>query len=189
MGGPGNVTKLLREWESGSQEALNNLMAVVYEELRALARRHMRNESPGHTLRATAMVNEVYLRLVGSDAIFADRVHFFAVSARMLRRILVDHARASRRDKRGGDAVHFSLDESLDSVCSPEQFLELNLALDRLSSFDERKATLIEYLFFGGMTRDEAAAALHISPATVDREVKMGKAWLQKELRASADAP
>jgi RNA polymerase sigma factor (TIGR02999 family) len=181
------VTQLLRQWGSGSKEALDELMPVVYEQLRKLASRCLRAERPDHTLRATALVHEAYLRLVDADVAWEDRVHFYAVSARMLRRILVDHAKAHRRDKRGGGAEKITLDEAV--MIGPQAdagILDLDEALVRLAAHDQRKSELIELLFFGGLTYDEAAGALKISPATVHRELTMAKAWLHRELTQRA---
>jgi RNA polymerase sigma factor (TIGR02999 family) len=177
------VTQLLQQWGSGNKAALDELMPVVYEQLRKLASRCLRAERPDHTLRATALVNEAYLRLVDADVAWQDRVHFFAVSARLLRRILVDHAKAHKRDKRGGGAEKISLDEAV--LVGPQVsggIVELDEALQRLAAHDQRKGELVELLFFGGLTYDETAAALSISPATVHRELKMAKAWLHREL-------
>ncbi len=177
------VTRLLQEWGSGDKAALDELMPVVYEQLRKLASRCLRAERPDHTLRATALVHEAYLRLVDADVTWQDRVHFFAVSARLLRRILVDHAKAGNRQKRGGGAEKVTLDEAL--LVGPQVtggIVELDEALQRLAAHDPRKSELIELLCFGGLTYDEAAAALKISPATVHRELKMAKAWLHHEL-------
>ncbi len=181
------VTQLLQQWGSGNKAALDELMPVVYEQLRKLAGRCLRAERPDHTLRATALVNEAYLRLVDADVAWQDRVHFFAVSARLLRRILVDHAKAHNRDKRGGGAEKISLVEAV--LVGPQAtggIVELDEALQRLATHDQRKSELIELLFFGGLTYDETAAALNISPATVHRELKMAKAWLHRELTHNA---
>ncbi len=177
------VTQLLQQWGSGNKEALDELMPIVYEQLRKLASKCLRAERPDHTLRATALVNEAYLRLVDADVAWEDRVHFFAVSARLLRRILIDHAKAHKRDKRGGGAEKVELDEAV--LVGPQatgDILELDEALQRLSTLDQRKGALVELLFFGGLTYDEAAAAMEISPATVHRELTMAKAWLYREL-------
>jgi RNA polymerase sigma factor (TIGR02999 family) len=184
------VTRLLKEWGSGNKAALDELMPVVYQQLRKLASICLRSERPDHTLRATALVHEAYLRLVDADVAWEDRVHFFAVSARLLRRILVDHAKANKRQKRGGGAATISLDEAI--MIGPQTtggIVELDEALQRLAVHDRRKSDIIELLCFGGLTYDEAAAALNISPATVHRELKMAKAWLHRELtRDSASA-
>src|SRR5579864_444543 len=177
------VTQLLQQWSGGNKQALDELMPFVYDQLRKLATNCLRSERPDHTLRATALVNEAYLRLVDADVAWQDRVHFFAVSARLLRRILVDHAKAHNRDKRGGGAEKLTLDEAI--LVGPQAaggIVELDEALQRLAVHDQRKSELIELLFFGGLTYDETAAALKISPATVHRELKMAKAWLHQEL-------
>jgi RNA polymerase sigma factor (TIGR02999 family) len=176
------VTKLLREWGAGSKEALDQLMPLVYDQLRKLASRCLASERPGHTLRATALVNEAYLRLVDSGVDFHDRVHFYAVAARVLRHILVDHARSRDRQIRGGGAQKLTLDEAI--LVSSEQpgLVDLDEALQRLSARDRRKSEVVELLYFGGLTYDETAVALGISPATVHRELRMAKAWLYSEL-------
>ncbi len=181
------VTQLLRQWSNGDKQALDQLMPFVYDQLRRLAANCLRAERPDHTLRATALVNEAYMRLVDSDVAWQDRVHFFAVSARMLRRILVDHAKSNNRQKRGGEFQKIPLDEAI--IVGPEGdkgIVELDEALKRLAVQDQRKSELIELLFFGGLTYDEAAAALKISPATVHRELTLAKAWLYRELGQGA---
>src|ERR1035438_9438103 len=178
------VTRLLREWGSGNKAALDELMPVVYQQLRKLASICLRSERPDHTLRATALVHEAYLRLVDADVAWQDRVHFFAVSARLLRRVLVDHAKANSRQKRGGGVETIALDEAV--MIGPQTtggIMDLDAALQRLAALDQRKSQIIELLCFGGLTYDEAAAALRISPATVHRELKMAKAWLHRELK------
>ncbi|MFZ3339879.1 MAG: sigma-70 family RNA polymerase sigma factor [Terriglobales bacterium] len=177
------VTDLLQQWGNGDKDALDQLMPIVYEQLHKLASNCLRSERPDHTLRATALVHEAYLRLVDSDVTFQDRVHFYAVSARMLRRILVDHAKTKNRQKRGGEFDKVPLDEAI--VIGPQAdrgIIELDDAMKRLAVQDQRKSDLIELLFFGGLTYDEAAAALKISPATVHRELTLAKAWLYREL-------
>ena len=181
------VTQLLQQWSNGNKQALDELMPVVYDQLRKLASNCLRSERPDHTLRATALVHEAYVRLVDSDVAWQDRVHFFAVSARMLRRILVDHAKSRNRDKRGGEFEKIPLDEAV--MVGPQSdkgIVELDDALKRLATQDQRKSELIELLFFGGLTYDEAAAALKISPATVHRELILAKAWLYRELNQGA---
>lgn len=158
-------------------------MECVYPQLRALAARYMSSESAGHTLSATALVHEAYLKILGADVSWNDRVHFFAVSARVMRRILVDHAKANRREKRGGAAPKVSLEDAIVVSPEPEQrLLDLDEALKTLSTMDQRKADLIELLYFGGMTQSEAAAVLNISEATVQRDVRLAKAWLYRAL-------
>jgi RNA polymerase sigma factor (TIGR02999 family) len=178
------VTRLLKQWGEGDKQALDRLMPLVYDQLRSLAGRCLAG-GPENTLRATALVNEAYVRLVHSDLTFNDRVHFFAVAARLLRHILVDHARGLNRQKRGAGAGKLTFDEAvLISPETPSGILDLDEALSRLAALDKRKADVIELLFFGGLTYDEVAAALQISAATVHRELRMAKAWLHKELAA-----
>jgi RNA polymerase sigma factor (TIGR02999 family) len=158
-------------------------MPLVYDQLHRLAAKCLRGERPNHTLRATALVNEAYLRLVDANVDWQDRVHFFAISARILRRILVDHAKANRSQKRGGGEEKLQFDEAV--MVGPKNesgIIELDLALQRLAEHDRRKSEIVELLCFGGLTYDEAAAALKISPATVHRELKMAKAFLHREL-------
>ncbi len=181
-----DVTVLLQQWRGGDHEALDQLMPIVYDELRRLAARCLQSERPGHTLRATALVHEAYLRLMDADIGWQDRAHFYAVSARVVRRILVEYARTHSRQKRGGGEVPIPLDEAV--LIGPEAastVLDLDEALQRLAALDERKSEIIQLLFFGGLTYDETAAALDISPATVHRELKLAKAWLHRELAQS----
>jgi RNA polymerase sigma factor (TIGR02999 family) len=179
------VTRLLKQWGAGDKQALDRLMPLVYDQLRSLAGRCLASGGRENTLRATALVNEAYLRLAQSDLTFNDRVHFFAVAARLLRHILVDHARGLNRQKRGAGAEKMPLDEAvLISPETPSAILDLDEALSRLEALDKRKADVIELLFFGGLTYDEVSVALEISPATVHRELRMAKAWLHKELAA-----
>ena len=177
------VTRLLKEWSGGNKAALDELMPLVYQQLRKLASICLNAERPDHTLRATALVHEAYIRLVNADVAWQDRVHFFAVCARLLRRILVDHARIHHRQKRGGGAETISLDDAV--IIGPQtaaEIVALDEALQRLAAHDRRKSEIVELLCFGGLTYDEAAAALKISPATIDREMRMAKAWLHREL-------
>jgi RNA polymerase sigma factor (TIGR02999 family) len=180
---PESVTRLLREWGAGDKSALDELMPVVYDQLRRLAGKCLRAERPDHTLRATALVNEAYLRLVDANVAWQDRVHFFAVAATVLRRILVDHAKANHRKKRGGGAAKVELDEAvLVGRQSEAGIIELDLALQRLAECDMRKSQIVELLCFGGLTHEETAAALRISTSTVERELKMARAFLHREL-------
>ncbi len=177
------VTRLLEQWRNGDENAVNELMPLLYDELRSLANRQMSGERVSHTLQATAVVNEAYLRLVGSDIPFQDRKHFFAVAARTMRRVLVDHAKGKNRQKRGSGQPKVTLEEAM--ILTPEPAFDLsNLdeALTRLEAQDERKAKIVELHFFGGLTYDEVAEALEISPATVHRELRLAKAWLYREL-------
>ncbi len=183
------VTRLLHQWRDGDRKALDELMPAVHRQLHSLASRCLRGGRPEETMRATALVNEAYLRLLAGNVSFQDRVHFFAVSARILRNILVDHARAEQRQKRGGGAVVLSLDEALEigPASSSSEMVNLDDALRLLAGKDPRKSELVELIYFGGLTYDEAAAALSVSPATVHRELRMAKAWLRREL--SKDGP
>lgn len=178
-----DVTQLLVRWRSGDHAALEELVPVVYDELRRVATRRLRAERPGHTLAPTDLVHEAYARLVDSDVAWQDRAHFFAVAAGTMRRILVDHARARSSQKRGGDAARVTLDDQLAIESDdPEKLLALHAAIERLGDFDARKAQVIELLFFGGLNYNETAEALGVSAATVDRDLRLAKAWLQREL-------
>jgi RNA polymerase sigma factor (TIGR02999 family) len=184
MGSPEAVTRLLQAWRGGDQAALNGLMPIVYDQLRLIAGNYFKSEAPGHTLQATAVVHEAFLRLAGSDVEWRDRAHFLAIAASTMRRILVDHARSNRRDRRGGGAVAFSLEEAIVVSSEPNaQVVRLDDALTALAALDERKARILEFMYFGGLTYAETAEALAISEATVHRELKMAKAWLRHELR------
>ena len=182
---PPNPTSLLLAWARGDQSALDQLMPLVEDELRQLARRHMARERVGHTLQATALVNEAYLRLIEVKQVqWQNRAHFFAMASRVMRRILVDAARAHRYQKRGGGAERVSLDEAL--VVSPEprqELIALDDALNALAAFDARKSQVVEMRFFGGLTIEETAEALQVSRDTVKRDWKMAKLWLLRELR------
>ena len=174
-----DVTKLLQQWRGGDREALDQLMPIVYDELRRLSARCLRAERPGHTLRATALVHEAYLQLMDADIGWQDRAHFYAVAARVVRRILVEYARKHSRQKRGGGEIPVPLDEAV--LVGPEAastVLDLDEALQRLAVLDSRKSDIVQLLFFGGLTYDETAAALDISPATVHRELKLAKIGL-----------
>lgn len=179
-----NVTRLLADWRAGDHQALDALAPYIYDELRLLAKGYMGRERASHTLQATALVHEAYVRLVDMDISFKDRSHFLAVTARMMRRMLVDHARKKNRQKRGGSASNLELHESL--VLSPEsepEILELDEALEQLSKIDPRSAQVIELLFFGGLTYDEAATALDISRSALFKELQFAKAWLKKTMQ------
>ena len=179
-----DVTGLLLSWRQGDAEALDRLVPLVYEELRRVARRHLRREQPGHALQATALVHEVYMRLVDVDRLtLKNRTHFFAVAAKLMRQILVDHARLQRAGKRGGGVTMLSLDEvSPAARATSVDVLALDEALDALSSIDDRQCRVVELRFFAGLNIDEAADALEISPATVEREWVLAKAWLFRRL-------
>ena len=180
---PESVTQLLGAWRAGDEHALEKLTPLVYNELRRLAGRYMQGERASHTLQATAVVNEAFLRMVDMEVPWQNRAHFFAIAARLMRRILVDYAKAHRREKRGGKFTDLTLDEGL--VMSGEadpDLVNLDEALGRLEQVDERKANIIELHYFGGLTYDEISEALQVSPATVHRDLRMAKAWLQNEL-------
>jgi len=182
------VTGLLLAWGQGDEAALARLIPLVHQELHQIARRCMVGERAGHSLQATALVNEAYLRLVDAkDVAWRDRAHFLAVSARVMRRILVDHARAKHYKKRGGDAVRVTFDEGLAVTDEPSvDFVALDDALEALAKLDERKSKVIELRFFGGLTVEETASVLKVSPATVMGDWRLAKAWLQREMRDNA---
>jgi RNA polymerase sigma-70 factor (ECF subfamily) len=178
------VTRLLRAWSRGDETALEALIPVIYRELRQRAHRYMRRERPGHTLQTTALINEVYLRLVGSPIACESRSHFFAIAARMMRRILVDHARTRRSLKRGGEDRLVSLDEEHLAGGQPDRDLvSLDDALDALATLDPRKVRAVELRFFGGLSVEETAEILKVSPQTVMRDWKLAKVWLLRQMR------
>ena len=179
-----NITQLLRAWGDGNQAALERLMPLVYVQLRQAAHRYMARERRGHTLQATALVNEVYVRLAKAREMrWQDRVHFFAVSAQMMRRILTDYARARHYAKRGGGSQVVSLDEAPEVSQKPRaDLVALDDALNRLAAVDERKSRVVELRYFGGLSVEEAAEVLKVSPETVMRDWKLAKAWLLREL-------
>jgi len=187
------ITGLLRKWGDGDQDALNQLTPKVYAELRRMARRYTRNERADNNLHATALVNEVYLKLVEVNSVkWKDRAHFFAVSARMMRRILVDAARARATAKRGGQVRHSSESTTVNFNDIPDtsgnrdsELLALDDALEQLGQLDPRKLQVVEMRFFGGLSVEEAAEVLRISPQTVMRDWKLAKAWLTRELKAA----
>jgi RNA polymerase sigma factor (TIGR02999 family) len=184
---PETVTRLLMDWTSGSQQALDALMPLVYDELRRLARSHMRRERPGHTLAATGLVHEAYLRLLGQDVNWQNRAHFFGIAAQMMRRVLVDYAKTQQRAKRGGGAVKVALDEpSLLSKNPPADIVALDESLNRLGKLDPQRARIVELRFFGGLSNEESAEILKISPATVQRQWAGARAWLYHELKHEA---
>ena len=178
------ITRLLRAWSEGDQDALERLTPMVYDELRRMARRYMHREREGHTLQTTALVNEAYLRLIdGTKVNWHDRAHFFAVSAQMMRRILVDAARARASSKRGGNALRAELDEIPDlSSGRDREIVAIDEALTALATLDPRKAKVVELRFFGGLSVEETADVLKISPQSVLRDWKLAKAWLLREL-------
>ncbi|MFZ0955128.1 MAG: sigma-70 family RNA polymerase sigma factor [Candidatus Sulfotelmatobacter sp.] len=181
---PLNITRLLRAWGDGDQSALEHLTPLVYDELHSLARRQMSRENEGHTLQATALIHEVYLRLVDFQNVrWQDRAHFFAVCARLMRRILIDFARAHGSLKRGGNECKLTLEEGLIvSADVPAELMDLEQALTKLALDDPRKSSVVELRFFGGLTVKETAEVLKISPDTVMRDWSMARAWLLREM-------
>ena len=179
------ITQMLREWSGGKQEALDNLLPLVYDELHRQAARFLRKERPGHTLQTTALINEAYLKLIDRrDVEWESRTHFFAVAAQAMRRILVDYAKAKHREKRGGDNIKLSLDEAM-LVAAKEKgvdLIALDEALDKLNFLDEQQARVVELKYFSGLSLEETAEALHVSRATVARDWEAARAWLHREL-------
>jgi RNA polymerase sigma-70 factor (ECF subfamily) len=183
-----DVSGLLRAWSDGDRAALDRLTPIVYAELHRLARRYMKRERPGHSLQATALVNEAYMRLVDYKGMhWQNRAHFFAVSAQLMRRILVEHARRHNR-KRGGNVRHVSLDDAVTVGADRDADLVLlDEAMNALAQFDARKAQVVEMRFFGGLSVDETAEVLKVSPVTVMRDWSTAKAWLYRELAGGAN--
>jgi len=179
------VTQLLRAWRQGDAAALDQLVPVVYQKLRRLARHHMAGQRPGHTLQATALVNEAYMRLIDCEQVnWKDRAHFFAISARMMRRVLVEFARARQYQKRGAGARKTSLDEGV--IASPQRgqdLVALDDALQALAAEYPRQAQVVELRFFGGLNVEETAEVLHVSAITVMRDWQLAKVWLARELK------
>jgi RNA polymerase sigma-70 factor (ECF subfamily) len=179
-----DVTQLLVAWRNGDEAARDELMPLVYQELHRLAHQYMSRERPGHTLQTSALVNEAFLRLVDQrDVQWQNRAHFFGIAGQMMRRILVDYARNRRYAKRGGGAAQVSLDEEL--IVSEERSAEvvaLDEALSRLAAFDERKSQVVELKFFGGLSIEETAEVLGVSPGTVMRDWTLARAWLRREM-------
>ncbi|MBI3652461.1 MAG: sigma-70 family RNA polymerase sigma factor [Acidobacteria bacterium] len=181
-----NVTQLLADWGGGDKQALEHLMPLVYQELHRLADYYLRRERQGHTLQATALINEAYLKIIDQRSVnWQNRAHFFGVAAQMMRRILVDHARSHLYAKRGGGAQKLTLDEAL---ALPQQERDVDLvalddALKTLEAMDAQQSRIIELRFFGGLTIEETAEVLSLSPATVKREWHWAKAWLYNEIK------
>jgi RNA polymerase sigma-70 factor, ECF subfamily len=180
----GQVTHLLRAWSDGDPQALEHLLPLVEAELRRLARGYMSRERREHTLQPTALINEAFIRLAGAKSVrWEDRAHFFGISARLMRRVLVDHARARGFRKRGARAEKVSLHEvSIPAPEPPVDLVALNLALEVLEKKDERKCRIVELRFFGGLTVEETAEVLQVSPDTVKRDWRMAKLWLLRQL-------
>jgi len=182
---PTQVTDLLLAWGRGDESALDRLVPLVHAELHRLARRYMRGERPGHTLQTTVLVNEMYLRLVDLSRVrWRDRGHFFAMSSRLMRRILVDHARKRRVLKRGGDVEFVRFEEALALPSEPgTDLVRLDDALEALAAVDRRKSQVVEMRYFGGRSVEETAEALGVSPETIMRDWRLAKVWLLRELR------
>ncbi|HXG91157.1 MAG TPA: sigma-70 family RNA polymerase sigma factor [Blastocatellia bacterium] len=189
MGVSSQITELIADWRGGREGAFDQLFALVYDELRSLASGYMKRERPDHTLQTTALVNEAYLKLVGhKDSLLENRLHFFAVAARVMRQILIDHARMRHKQKRGGKAIKISLDEAM--IMPDERasdLLALDDALKELAAIDERKSRVVELRFFGGMTIEETAEFLGVSFNTVVRDWDMARAWLYRNIHGDGD--
>jgi RNA polymerase sigma factor (TIGR02999 family) len=186
---PKQVTELLIEWREGDENALDRLMPLVYQELRRMAAHYMRGEREGHTLQASALVNEAYLRLADHRNMqWQNRAHFFGVASQAMRRILVDHARTRGYQKRGGGAEKVALDEAMVVSAAPEaDIVALDEALHELARFDERKSRIVELRYFGGLSVEETAEVLGVAPITVTRDWNTAKAWLLRELSNERD--
>jgi RNA polymerase sigma factor (TIGR02999 family) len=183
------VTELLARWRSGDREALDAMMPLVYDELRRLARHYLILERPGHTLQSTALVHEAYVRLVGqSPPDWKDRTHFFGVAARLMRQILVDHARINRAAKRGGDSLKLTVDEGVMSAKNKDvDILALDDALNGLAQISPQQSQIVELRFFSGLSIEDTSEVLGISPATVKRNWTAARAWLYREMNRSAE--
>lgn len=177
------VTTLLRDWRSGDKGALLELTPLIYDDLRRIAARHLQSERSGHTLQATALVNEAFVRLAEADLSYEDRAHFFSIAARTMRHILTDYGRARRSQKRGGGVSPVTLHEDVIGGAKSTDIVDVDDALTKLAEIDARKSDVLVLHFFGGMTFDETAEALNISAATVDRDLRLAKAWLANELK------
>lgn len=185
-----DLTRLLVAWRGGDERALDALAPLVYDELRRLAHYYMSRERPGHTMQATEVVNQAFVRMMKVEVSWQDRAHFFAVAARMMRRILVDHAKAKHRVKRGGADTTLHLDSAVQIAAAENgDVLAIDEALTKLEELDSRKAEVVQLHFFGGLTYDEIAEALRISAATVHRELRMAKALLHSTLREGEQNP
>jgi RNA polymerase sigma factor (TIGR02999 family) len=179
-----NITHLLKEWSDGDERALDRLTPLVYEELRHQAARFLRRERPGHTLQTTALIHEAYLRLIdANDVQWQSRAHFFAIAANLMRRVLVDHARRRDAEKRGGSHIRLTLDEGLAVAKETDvDLLAIDEALTRLATIDPQQARVVELRFFSGLSVEETAVALGVSPKTVKRDWSVARAWLRREI-------
>ena len=184
-----NITELLVGYGRGDKETLDQLMPIVYDELRRQAARYLRREQVGHTLQTTALIHEAYVRLVDQRNVqWQNRAHFFGIAAQLMRRILVDHARTKKRVKRGGSDIRVSLGDATVAVKGQDlDVVALDEALDRLAQIDEQQSRVVELRFFSGLTVEETAEVMHISKATVKRDWSMAKAWLHRELSGEID--
>ena len=184
MSGPGEITRLLAEWSDGNQAALDHLVPIVYDELHRRASNYMRGERPDHLLQTTALVHEAYLRLIDREHVSCQtRTQFFAVAAQVMRRVLVDYARGRDRAKRGDGVAPLALDDvAVLSDDRAEEVIAINTALESLTAFDPRKGRVFELRYFGGMSVEEVAEALSVSPVTVARDWRMAKVWLRREI-------
>jgi RNA polymerase sigma factor (TIGR02999 family) len=183
--GPHEITQMLQEWSDGKEEVLDQLLPHVYAELRRQAARHLRRERPDHTLQTTALVHEAYMKLVDQrDVRWESRAHFFAIASQAMRRILVDYARARRREKRGGGDIRLSLAAAEEVASDPKgvDLIALDEALTRLSALDQQQSRVVELRYFSGLSLEETAEILNISRATAAREWNMARAWLHREL-------
>lgn len=181
------VTRLLVQWRDGNDDALDELTPIVYQELRQLARHYMQDEGSPGVLQTTALVHEAYLRLVGLDVNWEGRRHFFAVAARTMRQVLVDFARSRKAAKRGGGDTPLSLDEGKIPLERSDQLVALDDSLAALATFDERKSQIVELRFFGGLTIAETSEVIGVSHATVERDLKMAKAWLYRQMNGEPE--
>ena len=182
------ITRLLARWQQGDEQALNEVLPYLHAELKRLAAHFMQQEQAGHTLQSTALVNEAYLRLVDVELDLKDRAHFLSIAARIMRRILVDHARARQRHKRDGGRKPLTLDESIAlSEQGDPRLIDLDEALEKLERFDERLASTVELVYFGGMTTQEAADLLGVSRVTLNKDMNLAKAWLLLQIGEGGD--
>jgi RNA polymerase sigma factor (TIGR02999 family) len=181
---PENITQLLNEWSDGDERALDRLTPLVYEELRQQAARYLRRERAGHTMQTTALINEAYLRLIDAKEVrWQGRAHFFAIAANLMRRILVDHARQRNAAKRGGSPVRVTFDRIVATAKQSDiDVLAIDEALTKLAAIDRQQAQIVELRFFSGLSVEETAAALDISPRTVKRDWSVARAWLRREI-------
>lgn len=179
-----NVTQMLHDWSKGDQKVLDRLIPIVYEELRRQATRYLRRERPGHTLQTTALIHEAYIRLIDQKSVrWQNRAHFFAISAQLMRRILVDHARSRQAAKRGGSDIKLPLEEAMIVSQGREvNLVALDEALERLAVIDPQQSRVVELRFFSGLSVEETAEVLGVSPRTITRDWNVAKAWLRREI-------